>query len=750
MSSMKITFIILLTLTFAFGQDLIISGIVADSSTDIKLSNVNIFLKGKNKGSSTDEYGMFLLKIDDKHKKDIIVFEHVGYKTFEISVESAVNIKKFLLKPIIMETEPIGIQDERYSPDIKKDIEIPISIIDNKRFDVQGYVDIGDLLKTDRSIQIEEKISGEKNISMRAGNPDDVVILYDGIKMNNIFDNTFNLAFIDMEDIESVEVIKGSNTALYGSGAFSGIVNIIPKTNSDYFIKFQQKFGTYNTGKWNLQLNHKFFNRTNLNYSVKKSGSKRKYADSISKSDFLQNKSEHHQAGLLYSFDENNFESNNLSIIYLNQRLSHKNFRNNEDQQNRNEIITVNYKGDIYFKNLKLASSYNRLNTEQTLAIDEGKLSRDFLNQDYSFNFEKQSTYRLMEILLAYQYKYSTLDYTDERNVLYTLPHSAKNPPDLLSSDFTRWSHGIVSIVKFHAPSASEFFNPLDISVSYRYDDVQNRRNNFNATDYLNPFEVHNTHNWKNSTIKFSSALSGQKDNLEFNGFLNFGTNIKFPSLFQQISTPASLFSKTDSVFSIIKPEEVQGLEVGCEFTKKINSIDIIDYWQTNLSYFKNAYTHKFVTLPASDSPVSFFYNIGTAEISGFDLQAKLAWFGKKLFIQPATCFYNVSDVLAFPFKYKSKTTFNVIIDYYGFYAQFHWFNEGEQTGMVRTTSNKFETVNLPRHSNIDIHIKKTFQIMKSKFFTNLSVRNLLDDETAIEGIAIRDRRIYLTFGVEY
>ncbi|GAI16753.1 unnamed protein product, partial [marine sediment metagenome] len=37
-----------------------------------------------------------------------------------------------------------------------------------------------------------------------------------------------------------------------------------------------------------------------------------------------------------------------------------------------------------------------------------------------------------------------------------------------------------------------------------------------------------------------------------------------------------------------------------------------------------------------------------------------------------------------------------------------------------------------------------------TEFFINFSGRNLLGDETRLEGLTLRDRRIYITFGVQY
>ena len=97
--------------------------------------------------------------------------------------------------------------------------------------------------------------------------------------------------FLTPQDIEQIEVIKGSNTVLFGSEGFSGIINVVPKVNKKYNARFSQKIGSYNSGEWNLMLNENFFQRMYLSYNIKQSGSKRGYS---TKDGVLQNRGSHH------------------------------------------------------------------------------------------------------------------------------------------------------------------------------------------------------------------------------------------------------------------------------------------------------------------------------------------------------------------------------------------------------------------------------------------------------------------------
>lgn len=71
----------------------------------------------------------------------------------------------------------------------------------------------------------------QASISIRGSEVRHVLVLIDGIKVNDPSnaDKQFNFANISIVDIERVEVLKGSQSVLYGSDAIGGVINIITK-----------------------------------------------------------------------------------------------------------------------------------------------------------------------------------------------------------------------------------------------------------------------------------------------------------------------------------------------------------------------------------------------------------------------------------------------------------------------------------------------------------------------------------------
>jgi hypothetical protein len=73
---------------------------------------------------------------------------------------------------------------------------------------------------------------GESLVSIRGMTRYNIVMMIDNIRIETANDHAAALSLIDPFDIDRVEVIKGASSALAGTGAFGGVVNIITKSPS--------------------------------------------------------------------------------------------------------------------------------------------------------------------------------------------------------------------------------------------------------------------------------------------------------------------------------------------------------------------------------------------------------------------------------------------------------------------------------------------------------------------------------------
>jgi outer membrane receptor protein involved in Fe transport len=168
-------------------------------------------------------------------------------------------------------------------------------------------------------------------------------------------------------------------------------------------------------------------------------------------------------------------------------------------------------------------------------------------------------------------------------------------------------------------------------------------------------------------------------------------------------------------------------------------------------NYFQNYYDNKFRLSSVPGIPVAFYDNAPNARITGLEGKASVFLLRKKLTLEAGISRYFISEKTAFPFKSDLKRTLTLILDHAGYSLQIHHFKEGEQVGLVRRTDNSFSEIAIPDHTNLDLHVSKTFKLGKFKLFANASGRNLLNTgEVELLGLALRDRRYYFTVSAQY
>ncbi len=736
-------FLFCCTANLLFAQQVKFEGKIFDVNTHRAIPYVNIYVKGTQIGTISDFAGRFSLAIPKPDERMVIVFQHINFDVLEISLNRMKSSQDLYLQPRVVPLPEVSVEAAGEKLEIQKDIPQMISVIESESFDVRGYVDAGDLLRTDHSVQVEEKLSGKKTISIRGGNPDDVVVLYNGIKMNSEFNNVFDFSLIDLEDIERFEVIKGSNTVLYGSEAFSGVINIVPKLQQDYSLRFQQRIGTYDSGNYGVHLYQKFKNLLG-SYRFRQGGAKRYFADS-GEEQSLENNSTHHSANVEYVFSEGpgGIAKNSMGVTFIQSSLDYEDNRDDEKLKNDSQIIGLHYTGDIFkLTNLNFSLAQKWLQEDQTISSNMGGLDRTIEDQALQFNAQKTVDFKNAELLVGYQFEQAKLNFYDLRT------DASWTEVNESSASLQRDRHGAISILKIHAPSGSDIVQTVDFDFSYRYDFVKDKLNensNLNTGFDLKEFSGND---WDESMLKFATFFSGFRDSYAFNIFMNYGRNVKFPTLSQLISSRLAITSTI--IQPDLLPEKNQSLEIGLALKRDLSHHPTIYGWEISGNFMKNYYENKIVAYFTPGIPVAFYDTVPDARISGFETKSSFFFLKKKLTIEFGLSRYSIPEKSAFPFKYDMKRTVNFIIDHAGYSLQVHWFKEGEQVGLIRQFSGYFDQTTLPEFSSIDVHLSKTFSIGKFKIFGNFSGRNLLNDKVELEGLALRDRRFYFTIGAQY
>ncbi|MBW3698589.1 TonB-dependent receptor [Vibrio sp. T187] len=130
------------------------------------------------------------------------------------------------------------------------DIPSNIVVIDRDEIENSGANSLESLLRGRAGIQVSDSNSGAA-FSLRGFSGEqassNTLILLDGRRLNSQDLVAPNLNFIQLQDIESIEVLSGSAGVLYGDQAVGGVINIVTRSPSDTATSVSATYGSFNT-----------------------------------------------------------------------------------------------------------------------------------------------------------------------------------------------------------------------------------------------------------------------------------------------------------------------------------------------------------------------------------------------------------------------------------------------------------------------------------------------------------------------
>ncbi|PCJ20006.1 MAG: hypothetical protein COB02_05245 [Candidatus Cloacimonadota bacterium] len=158
--------------------------------------------------------------------------------------------------------------NKRYNYGSNKKVMDQIKSTDNVTIftqeDIQKYDNLYALLNTAAGVIVDEGYFGKSYISIRSSTGSlynsRIQLIVNGFLLNDSLNQEFILQSIPKESIEKIELIRGPSSALYGSGAYSGVINIITFKAKKYDLNTIQ-ISKGNSGTQNLRA--KLSNSTN-------------------------------------------------------------------------------------------------------------------------------------------------------------------------------------------------------------------------------------------------------------------------------------------------------------------------------------------------------------------------------------------------------------------------------------------------------------------------------------------------------
>jgi len=123
---------------------------------------------------------------------------------------------------------------KRIGQSYKSELTNPTSILGEDEIAARGQQYISDLLRSLPGIAVNSSgpAGGLTQIRVRGNEANHVLVLIDGIEVANPSSGEFDFSGLRAEDVVRIETLRGEQSALYGSDAIGGVINIITRAGS--------------------------------------------------------------------------------------------------------------------------------------------------------------------------------------------------------------------------------------------------------------------------------------------------------------------------------------------------------------------------------------------------------------------------------------------------------------------------------------------------------------------------------------
>lgn len=267
---LKLLFLALIITTKLWSQNHIISGLVYDANSLEPLSGVNILL-AKNSGSFSDKNGNFKIQSPEKSLK--IRFSFIGFETLDTLINIPQGKDSIYIKIALRESavglEQVVVTAGRSAEQLRyvvSSIEsVKPELIENKN--TTNLRDIMDQIPSVHVTDGQVNIRGGAGWSYGAGSR--AMVMLDGLPMVSGDASQVQWSFLPVDNIKSLELIKGASSVLYGSSALNGVINIITGSpeNLDYHTKITVFSGIYDKPRrQSLRWTNRALSQSGLNF----------------------------------------------------------------------------------------------------------------------------------------------------------------------------------------------------------------------------------------------------------------------------------------------------------------------------------------------------------------------------------------------------------------------------------------------------------------------------------------------------
>lgn len=216
------------------GQGAVLKGLVTDDA-GLPLPGVNVLLTELNTGAATSIDGTYRIEAIPAGTYTLVI-SAIGYRRYtrELSLtDGEVRSEDVALSEVVLESTGVTVTASRRE---QRSATAPVSlaIMTPRELESRNVYAIDEALRHIPGVQVkgnQVSIRGSTGYSYNVGSR--VQFLLDGLPLLTPDSDGIPFEALPFDQIERIEVLKGPGSALYGSGALGGVINIITKNFPD-------------------------------------------------------------------------------------------------------------------------------------------------------------------------------------------------------------------------------------------------------------------------------------------------------------------------------------------------------------------------------------------------------------------------------------------------------------------------------------------------------------------------------------
>jgi len=174
----------------------------------------------------------------------------IGFELKKIKLES--NAQTIIvLKEIPNDLEEFVVTGEYEKTSTSNSVQ-KVRVLDQKRIQAQGAVNLKDLLSNELNVRISQDNILGAGLSLQGISGQNIKILIDGVPVVGRVNGNIDLTQLNLNNIERVEIIEGPMSVVYGTDALGGVINLISKKPAKASVSGNLQSYVESVGQYNL------------------------------------------------------------------------------------------------------------------------------------------------------------------------------------------------------------------------------------------------------------------------------------------------------------------------------------------------------------------------------------------------------------------------------------------------------------------------------------------------------------------